>query len=144
MTTNIHIRVIADADIPQVVALWHAAGITRPWNDPLQDIAFARRGPHSTILVACLASEIAGTVMVGEDGHRGWVYYVAADPGHQGSGLGRAVMAAAEDWLVTRGVWKVQLLVRGDNAKVQAFYTHLGYKLVDTVLFQKLIEPKTV
>jgi ribosomal protein S18 acetylase RimI-like enzyme len=141
MAKEITIRVIADGDISAVVGLWHASGITRPWNDPLQDIAFARRGPHSTILVACLGSEIAGTVMVGEDGHRGWVYYVAADPDHQGRGLGRAVMAAAEDWLAKRGVWKVQLLVRGDNAKVQAFYSHLGYKLVDTVLFQKLIEP---
>jgi ribosomal protein S18 acetylase RimI-like enzyme len=142
MTKEIAIRVIADADIPKVVALWHASGITRPWNDPLQDIAFARRGPHSTILVACVGDEIAGTVMVGEDGHRGWVYYVAADPIQQGSGLGRAVMTAAEDWLAKRGVWKVQLLVRGDNAKVRAFYTHLGYKLVDTVLFQKVIEPQ--
>jgi ribosomal protein S18 acetylase RimI-like enzyme len=141
MTKDFDIRIIADADIPQVVALWHAAGITRPWNDPLVDIAFARRGPHSTILLACVGDKIAGTVMVGEDGHRGWVYYVAADPVQQGSGIGRAVMAAAEDWLAKRGVWKVQLLVRGDNAAVHAFYTHLGYKLVDTVTFQKLIEP---
>ncbi len=142
MTQEIDIRVIADADIPRVVALWHASGITRPWNDPLQDIAFARRGPHSTILVACADGEIAGTVMAGEDGHRGWVYYVAADPTRQGDGVGRAVMAAAEDWLAKRGVWKVQLMVRGDNSAVQAFYSHLGYKLVDTVTFQKVIEPK--
>jgi ribosomal protein S18 acetylase RimI-like enzyme len=144
MTQEITIRIIADADIPDVVALWHASGITRPWNDPLQDIAFARRNPHSTILVAVVDGKIAGTVMVGEDGHRGWVYYVTADPERQGTGLGRAVMTAAEEWLAKRGVWKVQLLVRGDNAKVQAFYAHLGYKLVDTVLFQKLIEPKPV
>jgi ribosomal protein S18 acetylase RimI-like enzyme len=143
MAKDIEIRVIADADIPRVVALWHAAGITRPWNDPLQDIAFARRGPHSTILVACASSVIAGTVMVGEDGHRGWVYYVAADPNQQGGGIGRAVMAAAEDWLAKRGVWKVQLMVRGDNAAVQAFYARLGYKLVDTVTFQKVIVPKS-
>jgi ribosomal protein S18 acetylase RimI-like enzyme len=141
MTKDVEIRVIADADIPQVVALWHASGITRPWNDPLVDIAFARRGPHSTILLACVGGTIAGTVMVGEDGHRGWVYYVAADPTRQDSGIGRAVMTAAEDWLAKRGVWKVQLMVRGDNAKVQAFYAHLGYKLVDTVTFQKVIVP---
>jgi ribosomal protein S18 acetylase RimI-like enzyme len=142
MSQKLKIRIITDADVTSVVALWHAAGITRPWNDPLQDIAFARRNPHSTILLAFIEGEIAGSVMVGEDGHRGWVYYVTADPERQGTGLGRAVMTAAEEWLAKRGVWKVQLLVRGDNAKVQAFYAHLGYKQTDTVLFQKIIEPK--
>jgi ribosomal protein S18 acetylase RimI-like enzyme len=139
MSGTVEIRAIGDADVEAVIALWHAAGVARPWNDPVVDIAFARRGPHSTILVAVVGGAIAATVMVGEDGHRGWVYYVAADPEQQGSGLGRAIMTAAEDWLKTRGVWKLQLMVRGDNAAVQEFYKRLGYKLVDTVCFQKVI-----
>lgn len=97
------IRPVEDADIPALIALWHAAGVARPWNDPATDIAFARRGPHSTILVATQDGTIAASAMVGEDGHRGWVYYVAVDPARQRSGLGAAIMAAAEDWLRARG-----------------------------------------
>lgn len=137
------IRAIAEDDIPQVIALWHAAGVSRPWNDPATDIAFARRGPHSTILVAIADERVAATAMVGEDGHRGWVYYVAAVPERHGQGLGRAIMEAAEDWLARRGVWKVQLLVRADNAGVRHFYEHLGYRDVQTVCLQKVIQPKT-
>lgn len=137
------IRDIRDEDIEQVIALWHAAGVARPWNDPMKDIAFARRDVHSTILVAVLDGRVAGTVMVGEDGHRGWIYYVAAAPEHQGSGLGRSLMNAAEDWLARRGVWKMQLLVRDDNAKVKDFYRHLGYQDTRSTCFQKVIEPRT-
>lgn len=131
---------MTDADTAQVVALWHASGVSRPWNDPHRDIAFARRGAHSTVLVGELDGRIVATAMVGEDGHRGWVHYVAADPAHQGSGLGRKIMDAAEDWLAKRGVWKVQLLVRADNAAVRAFYEHLGYRDTRSVCFQKIIE----
>src|SRR5260221_8458176 len=134
------IRDMRDADLDQVVALWHAAGVSRPWNVPATDIAFARRGPHSTLLVAELGGRLVATAMIGEDGHRGWVYYLAAAPEHQGKGLGRAMMDAAERWLSARGVWKVQLLIREDNAAVKQFYDHLGYRDTRTSCYQKTIK----
>ncbi len=135
----IAIRDLVDADIPALIALWDAAGVARSWNPPERDIAFARRGEHSTILVGFAGERLVGSAMVGEDGHRGWVYYVAADPAFQGKGVGRAMMMAAEAWLLSRGIWKMQLLVRGENVGVHAFYEKLGYRLVDTVLLQKVI-----
>ena len=134
-------RDIEDADIAAVIALWHAAGVARPWNDPATDIAFARRHPHSTVRVAVQGDAIAGTAMVGEDGHRGWVYYVAVAPGMQRHGLGRALMDDAERWLAARGVWKLQLLVRGDNLAAVGFYEALGYADTRTVCLQKVIAP---
>jgi len=136
------VREMRDVDAQQVIALWHAAGVSRPWNDPTQDIAFARRGPHSTVLVADRAGRIVATAMLGEDGHRGWVYYVAADPSLKGAGLGRRIMEAAENWLAGRGVWKVQLLVREDNSAARRFYEHLGYRDTRSVCFQKIIEKR--
>lgn len=136
----LEIRDIIDDDIEDVVALWHAAGIARPWNDPKRDIAFARRDTHSTVLVGVDNGRIVSSAMVGEDGHRGWVYYVAITPELQRSGLGRAMMQAAEDWLIRRGVWKVQLLVRADNAKAMTFYERLGYKDTTSACLQKVLE----
>ena len=137
---TLEIRDVADDDVEQVVALWHAAGVARPWNDPKRDIAFARRDAHSTVLVGVDGGSIVASAMVGEDGHRGWVYYVAIAPERQRSGLGRIMMQAAEDWLIRRGVWKVQLLVRGDNMKATKFYEQLGYKDTTSVCFQKVLE----
>ncbi|MGH6710107.1 MAG: GNAT family acetyltransferase [Bradyrhizobium sp.] len=131
---------IADADIPEVVALWQACGLTRPWNDPASDIALARRGPNSTVLIGRDGGAIVATAMVGYDGHRGWVYYVATDPEHRAKGYGRAIMNAAEDWLRAAGIEKLQLMVRPDNTKVQAFYQSLGYGEQQRVIYAKWLD----
>jgi ribosomal protein S18 acetylase RimI-like enzyme len=73
------------------------------------------------------AGAAAASVLVGHDGHRGWVYYVSVDPEHRDKGYGRAIMQAAGDWLRERGIQKLQLMIRGDNAQVHAFYLSIGY-----------------
>ena len=70
---------------------------------------------------------MVGTVMVGDDGHRGWLYYLAVAPDHRGQGIARALVAAAEDWLRKRGVRKVQLMVRSGN-DATGLYAALGYE----------------
>ncbi len=131
---------IADGDIEAVIALWRACGLTRPWNDPASDIALARRSANSTVLVGRAGGTIVATAMVGHDGHRGWVYYVAVDPVRQKQGFGRAIMTAAERWLRAAGLPKLQLLVRRENAKAGAFYQSLGYEEADTVVFAKWLD----
>lgn len=113
-------------DAGEVTALWEACGLTRPWNDPGADFALAVRLPQSAVLVARDGDVLAGSVMVGFDGHRGWVYYLAVAPGKRGGGIGRALMAAAEQWLRERGAPKLQLMVRDDNADALGFYEALG------------------
>jgi ribosomal protein S18 acetylase RimI-like enzyme len=131
---------IADADLAAVIALWQSCGLTRPWNDPTADIALARRGPNSTILIGRDGDAIVSTVMVGHDGHRGWVYYVATDPGRRAKGYGRAIMNAAEDWLRGAGIAKLQLLVRRENAHAGAFYQSIGYAEAQTIVFAKWLD----
>jgi ribosomal protein S18 acetylase RimI-like enzyme len=139
--TNLSFRSIEDADTDAVIALWQACGLTRPWNDPHKDIAFSRQGPASDVLVAEVDGQIAASVMVGHDGHRGMVYYVAVDPVHQGKGYGKQVMRAAEEWLKVQGVWKLNLLVRTENEAVRNFYYSIGYEVSDVMcMARKLIE----
>ncbi|NML06398.1 GNAT family acetyltransferase [Sphingomonas sp. G-3-2-10] len=115
---------VDDADA--VIALWRACGLTRPWNDPASDYALAMATATSTVLVARDGNAIAASVMVGFDGHRGWVYYLAVAPERQREGLGRTMMTAAEGWLRERGVPKIQLMVREDNDAALGFYAALG------------------
>ena len=121
------VRPLSHADQPAAIAMWHAAGLTRPWNDPVDDFDRAFAGPTSTLLGAFGGDALVGTVMVGHDGHRGWVYYLAVDPEFRGGGVGRVLMVAAEAWLAERGVPKLNLMVRHDNAAALAFYERLGY-----------------
>jgi ribosomal protein S18 acetylase RimI-like enzyme len=131
---------IEDSDITEVIALWQACGLTRPWNDPAADIALARRGPNSAVLIGREANAIVASVMVGYDGHRGWVYYVAVDPDHRHKKHGRVIMDAAENWLRQRGIEKMQLLVRSDNTGVKAFYEQLGYLEQERVVYAKWLD----
>ncbi|WP_370867257.1 GNAT family acetyltransferase [Parvibaculum sp.] len=135
------VRPARDGDEAALAALWEACGLTRPWNDPMKDIAFARRGPASDVLVIEREGRIAASAMVGHDGHRGAVYYVAADPAHRGEGLGRAIMAAAEEWLRARGVWKLNLMVRRGNEQAMGFYAGLGYAQDEVAVMSRRLGP---
>ena len=136
---DLTIRPIENGDVTEVVGLWHDAGVSRPRSDPKKDIAFARASPHGAVLVGGVEGRVASTIMGGEDGHRGWVYYVATLPELQRRGLARRMMDAAETWLKARGIWKLPLLIRDDNAAAQGFYERLGYRDTKTVCFQKVI-----
>jgi ribosomal protein S18 acetylase RimI-like enzyme len=132
-------REIKDGDIQKVIALWKICGLTRPWNDPVTDINFARRGPASAVLVWEDLGHIIATVMVGHDGHRGAMYYLGVDPAHRKSGLGSEVIRVAEAWFAERGVWKVNILVRSDNAEARGFYEKLGFTSHHVISLGKII-----
>lgn len=129
-------------DETQVADLWHACDLVASYNDPGADFRFAKAGACSDVLVGeDEGGDIRGSVTVGHDGHRGWLYYVAADPGLRGVGYGRQMVEAGEAWLRDRGVVKVQLLVRETNTKVVAFYEHLGFEVAPrTIMAKWLIE----
>jgi len=131
---------IEDSDITEVIALWQRCGSTREWNDPAGDIALARREANATVLLGRHEGVVVASVMVGHDGHRGWVYYVTVDPDHRYKNYGRTIMTAAENWLRKRGIQKLQLQVRGDNAQVHAFYRSLGYYDQQRVTFAKWLD----
>ena len=131
---------IDDADVADVAALWQTCGLTRPWNDPTADIALARRGSNAAVLIGRDGGSIAATVLVGHDGHRGWVYYLAVDPDHRQKGYGRVMMDAAENWLRETGIEKLQLMVRPDNKSVKSFYQSLGYSEQERVIYAKWLD----
>jgi ribosomal protein S18 acetylase RimI-like enzyme len=139
-TSALVISSIEDDDLAEVIRLWRRAGLVREWNDPSGDIALARKERNSTILLGRREGVLVASVLVGHDGHRGWVYYVSVDPDHRSKGYGRDIMTAAENWLRGRGIAKLQLMVRGDNAKVHAFYESLGYYDQKRVTFAKWLD----
>ncbi len=132
-----HIESLTPARFDQAIALWHDAGLTRPWNDPLDDLRRAVAGPASTVLAGSDGEQLLATAMVGHDGHRGWVYYLAVRPEHRGRGHGRAMMRACETWLVARDVPKIDLMVRTQNDAVLAFYNAIGYGRDDVFVMSK-------
>jgi ribosomal protein S18 acetylase RimI-like enzyme len=139
-TTATTIRSLRAGDEPRIIELWRVCGLTRPWNDPASDLATASACETGDVLVAELDGRIVGTAMIGFDGHRAWVYYLAVDPAHQGCGIGAQLMAEAERRLREAGAPKLHIMVRGDNAAVRGFYQRIGYQVSDVVVLGKRLD----
>lgn len=129
---TVDIRSFQLADTEAVIALWQATGLTRPWNNPHQDISRKLTVQPELFLVATEGGDVVGSVMAGYDGHRGWLYYLASDPQRRGAGIGRLLVEEAEARLVALGCPKVNLMVRPENGVAQGFYEAMGYQHFDT------------
>lgn len=137
----LQIRPFREADEAQVVSLWQACGLTRPWNDPHKDIARKLQVQRELFLVAEEDGRIVASVMAGYEGHRGWVNYLAVEPAYRRGGLGARLMRRVEQELLARGCPKLSLLVRTSNIEVLAFYRALGYAQDEAVPLGKRLIP---
>ena len=132
------VRTAVPEDEPEIIELWRSCDLVVSDNNPGADFRFARTGACSDILVGeNEAGHIIGSVMVGHDGHRGWLYYVASAPHSRRSGIGRQMVRAAEEWLRKRGVVKALLLVGETNTEVVPFYEHLGFEVAPQTVMGK-------
>jgi ribosomal protein S18 acetylase RimI-like enzyme len=133
----VDIRPFRAADETALIELWIACDLTRPWNDPGQDIARKLADSPELLLVGEEDGLVVASVMAGYDGHRGWINYLAVHPSRRGHGLGRALMDAAEERLRGLGCPKINLQVRAANEAAQAFYEAIGYERQELVDFGK-------
>ena len=137
------LRQYARSDQLVLLALWTACGVFRTWNDPLEAIHLCVTAPSSELVVADSAGRLIGSAMLGHDGHRGWVYYLAVHPNWQRNGIGRSLMSYAERWMDERQVPKIQAMIRADNLPVRGFYRRLGYQDYDVQVVEKFLNQRS-
>jgi ribosomal protein S18 acetylase RimI-like enzyme len=136
------IRRFETGDADAVVALWHACGLVRPWNDPRRDIARKLEVQRDLFLVGVDDDRrVIASAMAGYDGHRGWVNYLAVDPAERRRGLARELMADVERRLLELGCPKLNLQVRAANDDALAFYAALGYAPDASIALGKRLIP---
>lgn len=130
------IRPYAAEDFAAVVALWDECGLNKTFNDPKRDIARMSASPDCQLYLGTLSDPgnhegndiVIASIMVGHDGHRGWIYRLAVAQKHRRKGYGAELMQLAENWLTARDIAKCQLMIRMENEEVAAFYGELGYE----------------
>ncbi len=120
-----------------VIHLWDICDLTRPWNDPNKDIDRILSDQTGKLFILRKHNKVLGSVMVGYDGHRGSVYYLSVHPDYQKKSLGRMLMKHSEDYLLTLGCPKLNLMVRTSNLPVIEFYDQLGYRKDEVVVLSK-------
>ena len=124
----------------QVIQLWQTAfGYEDAHNAPDLVIDKKLAVADGLFFVALVDEVVAGTVMAGYDGHRGWLYSVAVHPSQRQQGLGAALVRFAEAALAARGCLKINLQIRGGNDSVAAFYESLGFVIEDRISMGKKV-----
>ena len=135
------IRPFEDSDAPAIIVLWESAGLTRSWNDPHKDIERKRSVQPEWFLVGTQDDTLMASIMIGYDGHRGWINYLAVAPAHRKKGHARTLMREAERLLEAVGCPKINLQIRTSNAQVIEFYEAVGYAQDDVVSFGRRLIP---
>ena len=124
---NFIIRSYRESDKEDVIQLWEECGLVVPWNNSQLDIERKQAVQPELFLIGLIHEEIIATAMVGYEGHRGWVNYLAVKPKFQRQGIGQQIMEEAERRLLKLGCPKLQVQIRNTNDGVVKFYRKLGY-----------------
>jgi len=70
---------------------------------------------------------LAGCIYVEVRGDRGYLGLLGVEPRRQGTGLGRKLMDAAEDYFRTANCVAIDLRIVSARTLLPVFYRHLGY-----------------
>ena len=120
-----------------VMDLWQECQLTRPWNDPVIDIVRKQSDQLGKFVLLINGKDLVASMMIGYDGHRGSVNYLAVLPSYQNQGVGRKMMTYCEDYLTQLGCPTINICVRDSNIKVLEFYKVLGYEPDPVVILGK-------
>jgi ribosomal protein S18 acetylase RimI-like enzyme len=116
-------------EVPAVLAFWQVAAEAahRPV-DTLGALATLQLRDPDALILAVDGPDIVGTIIAGWDGWRCHLYRLAVDPSRRRAGIGRALIAAAEDRFRALGGGRVDAMVLDDNAPAHRIWRACGYR----------------
>ena len=136
-----NITIFEDKHRTQVIDLWEKCNLIKSWNDPNKDIDRKLKVNDSLFLIVEFNKVIIGSAMIGYDGHRGSLYYLAVDPKHQRKGVGGMLMKEIEKRLIEVGCPKINIFIRNSNIEVKEFYQSIDYEEQDCLVYGKRLIP---
>ena len=123
------IRVMTIADYGRVYALWMTCrnmGFNN-LDDSREGIEkYLKRNPD-TCFVALEGDTLAGVILCGHDGRRGFIHHMAVAEGYRDNGIGTALVDAALSALRAEGIHKVALVAFRYNEAGNAFWEKMGF-----------------
>lgn len=135
---SMDIRKMNIGDYEAVYALWMSCtgmGLNN-LDDSKEGIdKFLQRNPD-TCFVAVEDTEVAGVIMVGNDGRRGYIYHTAVNPAYRKQGIATALVEKAMDALHKCGINKVALVVFEKNETGNAFWEKLGFTVREDLVYR--------
>jgi N-acetylglutamate synthase len=137
---SLQIREFSMDDYEEAYLLWEATpgmGLSDA-DSPVNIRSYLDRNPGLSFVAASNGSKLAGTILAGHDGRRGFIYHLAVRPEARGNGIGEALVKAALDGLLRQGIAKCHILVLADNVIGQRFWAKAGWQQRDNLLIYSM------
>lgn len=127
---EIEFRPLAETDVPELLELWHRAGLSirEQGRDRPERIAAEMERDDSLFLGAWQSAFLVGVVLVNHEGRKGWINRLAVDPAMRRRGLAVELVRRAEAWLREQGIAITGALIEADNLASQELFLALGFR----------------
>jgi len=124
-----NIRIMKPGDYPDVIGLWKSTpGMgMRSIDDSEEGIAiFLKRNPETCFIAEC-DGILAGVILSGHDGRRGYIYHAVVRDEYRKKGVGSALVQAVEEAMKQEGINKLALVAYANNEIGNNFWEKTGY-----------------
>ena len=132
------IRVMTEKDYASAYQLWVSYPdmvLDSLDNSEEEIVRFLKRNPE-TCLVALEDESFIGTMLIGTDGYRAYIYHVAVHPYFRRKGVGKALVEQALSAVKRLGIHKVSLVVFERNELGNRFWQELGFSVRNDLLYR--------
>lgn len=127
------IRLLTIEDYDEIYCLWkRTPGIgLRSLDDSREGIEkFIKRNPD-TSFVAVEDGVIAGTILGGHDGRRGYIYHACVDTAYRRRSIGRQLSDKVLEAIKAEGISRIALFAKENNSIGNDFWNSLGFEKRD-------------
>ena len=131
-------RTMTIEDYDRVYALWMSCKNMgfNDLDDSREGIGrYIARNPN-TCFVAEVGGELAGVILAGHDGRRGFIHHMAVAEAYRRRGVGAALAERALEALRAEGIHKVALLAFKRNEAGNAFWERMGFTVRDDLNYR--------
>jgi len=126
---------------PALLDLWHHADASPSPTDTPEQVDQVIQDSAASVLVAVDDGLLVGSIIGGWDGWRGNLYRLAVLPAYRRRGVARALVAAAEERLATRGARRVSALVEHDHPWAVGFWDSIYEPDPRMIRYVKKVDP---
>ncbi len=129
-TSGLEIRRASAGDVQAAIPVVNAAYAIEDFLDGtrIDEERMAAMLKKGELLVGIAGERVVACVYVENRGERGYFGMLSVDPAEQGKGLGRQMIAAAEDHCRRWGCKHMDIMVLALRTELPPFYVKLGYR----------------
>ncbi len=141
---NRSIRAMTISDYPSAFALWRASegvGLNESDTECACGLFLARNPGLSAVALAADGT-LAGVLLCGHDGRRGYLHHLAVASSHRKQGIARRLIDWCFERLAAERIQKCNVFLFNDNVDGGSFWRHNGWQQrADLQVLQRLVSP---